>query len=230
MPTGTPADPATTGSGGDGRACGAAGTSNRWLGADVPRGDEYDRRFEKLAAAGVDVHGEADLLASYGPRSVLDAGCGTGRVAIELARRGLDVVGVDVDPAMLEAARRKAPGLRFVEADLETLDLGRRFDIAVMAGNVVLFVREGTEGAVVSRVAAHLEPGGRLVAGFMLREGGLTLARYDALAGAAGLELEDRWATWERDPLARAPTYAVSVHRRSDHRGAVPARPRTRGR
>ena len=44
-------------------------------------------------------------------RRVLDAGCGTGRVAIELARRGIEVVGVDADPDMLERARRRAPQL-----------------------------------------------------------------------------------------------------------------------
>ena len=84
----------------------------------------------------MDVHGEAELVDSYGPGAVLDAGCGTGRVAIELSRRGHDVVGVDVDPAMLEAARAKAPELKWVEGDLTdpTLDLGPAFDIVVMAG------------------------------------------------------------------------------------------------
>lgn len=187
---------------------------NRWLEWRGPRGDDYDRRFEALAASGADVHGEASLVASYGPASVLDAGCGTGRVAIELARRGVDVVGVDADPSMLDVARRKAPRLDWVEADLEALDLGRTFDVALMAGNVLLFVREGAEGPVVAQVARHLAPGGRLVSGFALEPGRLTLARYDALAGAAGLVLEERWATWERAPLPPAPTYAVSVHRR----------------
>ena len=50
--------------------------------------------------------------------SVLDAGCGTGRVAIELARHGVDVVGVDVDASMIGEARRRAPELEWVEADL----------------------------------------------------------------------------------------------------------------
>ena len=56
----------------------------------------YDERWRRMEAAGVNPHGEADFVFSYGPRSVLDAGCGTGRVAIELARRGLDVVGTDL--------------------------------------------------------------------------------------------------------------------------------------
>lgn len=187
---------------------------NPWLDdLGVPRGADYDRRFASLAAAGVDVHGEADLVAALDPRSVLDAGCGTGRVAIELARRGIETVGVDLDPAMLGAARAKAPHLAWVEADLARVDLGRSFDVVVMAGNVMRFVAPGTEGTVLARMAAHLGDGGGLVAGFSLGPPGLELDRYDRLAGDAGLELSARWATWDGDPFEPGDRYAVSVHR-----------------
>src|SRR2546421_3509407 len=66
-------------------------------------------------------HGEADLVFSYGPRCVLDGGCGTGRVAIELSRRGVEVVGVDLDRDMIELARAKAPDLTWINADLGEL-------------------------------------------------------------------------------------------------------------
>ncbi len=186
--------------------------ANRWLAAAVPRGAAYDARFEALAADGAHVHGEADLVAAWGPRTVLDAGCGTGRVAIELARRGIDVVGVDLDPAMLAAARAKAPGLTWVEADLAGLDLGRSFEVVVMAGNVVCFVSPGTEGAVVAAAARHVAPGGRLVAGFTL-ERGVGVEHYDELAAAAGLVPEERFSTWEGAPYTGSEPYAVSVHR-----------------
>jgi len=67
------------------------------------------------------------------PASVLDAGCGTGRVAIELARRGVDVIGVDLDAGMLEQARQKAPDLDWIDGDLATVDLARHFDVVVLA-------------------------------------------------------------------------------------------------
>jgi SAM-dependent methyltransferase len=189
--------------------------TNRWQSADVPRGDTYDERFNALAAAGHDVHGEATLVASYGPRSVLDAGCGTGRVAIELDRRGVEVVGADVDPAMLAAARRKAPHLTWLEHDLaQPLQTDRLFDVVVLAGNVLIFVEPGSEATVIAHLASRLEPGGRLIAGYTLQPGGFDLASHDEAGRRAGLELEDRWSTWDRQAFTAGGSYAVSVHRR----------------
>lgn len=174
--------------------------------------EEYESRFVHDTA-----HGEADLLVSFTPSSVLDAGCGTGRVAIELHRRGLSVVGVDLDPDLLALARAKQPDVAWVEADLATFDLGRHFDVVALPGNVMLFCADHVRAQVVARCAAHVAPGGRLVAGFGLsgEAGAITLDEYDDACAAAGLELEHRWATWDRAPFDRAPTaggYAVSSH------------------
>jgi SAM-dependent methyltransferase len=121
-------------------------------------------------------------------------------------------MGVDLDPAMLDAARRKDPQLEWVCADLASLDLDRRFDVVVMAGNVMIFVEPGTEAPVVARMAAHLAPGGRLIAGFHLGQS-LALDGYDDAAAAAGLVLEARYATWDGDATTPGARYAVSVHR-----------------
>ena len=191
----------------------------RWQSSDAPRGQDYDARWERLAASGVGVHGEADLIESLlsetGGSTVLDAGCGTGRVAIELAARGCAVVGLDADPAMLAAARSKAPDLRWIEADLVDTGahLGEAFDLVALPGNVMIFLDRGTEPDVVGQLAARLRPGGLLVAGFQLQSGRLTLDRYDEITAAAGLQLVDRWATWDREPF-HGGDYAVSVHRR----------------
>ena len=77
----------------------------------------------------------------------------------------------------------------------------------------MIFVAPGTEAAVVEHVAAHLVPGGRLVAGFQLRSGRVTLDEYDACARQAGLVLEARYATWDGEPFEQGGDYAVSVHR-----------------
>jgi SAM-dependent methyltransferase len=175
-------------------------------------GDDYQRRIE-AQLAGEDPHGEVAFVERYTPASVLDAGCGTGRVAIELARRGVEVVGVDADGSMLATARRLAPELDWVHADLADLTLDRTFDLVVMAGNVPLFTPPGTTGAVVAGCARHLAPGGLLVTGFQLG-GGYDLATFDAEVAATGLTLVERYATWDRDPFDDASDYAVSVHRR----------------
>ncbi|MGH3802665.1 MAG: class I SAM-dependent methyltransferase [Pseudonocardiaceae bacterium] len=174
---------------------------------------DYDERWRRLEAAGANPHGEADFVFSYDPRSVLDGGCGTGRVAIELARRGLDVVGTDLDPDMIGLARAKAPELSWVHADLSELDLPTRFDAVVLAGNVIAYVASGRRAAAVIACARHLAPGGRLIAGFQLQEGWPSVADYDRWCDSADLAFEARYATWDRDPSTDMDSYAVSVHR-----------------
>jgi len=190
--------------------------STRWQQTDAPRGDEYDDRWRTLEADGRPIHGEADLvdglLDEIGGSRVLDAGCGTGRVAIELATRGVEVLGADVNPSMLAEARRKAPHITWVHSDIADLDLGRVFDVVVMAGNVPLFTPEDKRAALVAGCARHVAPDGVLIAGFQLgRE--VDLADYDAYCAAAGLELAERYSTWDGDPFPGDGTYALSVHR-----------------
>lgn len=194
--------------------------NTRWQRSDAPRGAEYDARWTALAAQGQNIHGEAEFVAEElgdsGGRTVLDAGCGTGRVAIELARRGFTVSGVDADRPMLAAARAKAPSLTWLHGDLaDPVAVGGidPVDLVLLAGNVMIFLESGTEARVVGNLAERLTPGGRVVAGFSLRDRGLTLDDYDQFAAEAGLLPLARWATWDRQPF-HGGDYAVSVHER----------------
>jgi SAM-dependent methyltransferase len=175
--------------------------------------EDYEARFARLAATGASVHGEADFVAALGPRRVLDAGCGTGRMAIELDLRGFDVVGVDLDDDMLAAARAKPSGVRWVRADLASMELGERFPLVVMAGNVMLFCRVGERAAVVAGLARHLDREGLLVAGYSLRPEGPTVMEYDRFCADAGLELVERYAGWAGEPFAATSDYQLSLHR-----------------
>jgi SAM-dependent methyltransferase len=200
---------------------------NRWEQLTGGRsGEEYAARFAELAERGQDVHGEARLCATLVPAGarVLDAGCGTGRVLIQLAQLGYDGVGVDQDASMLAVARRNAPRLTWLQADLADFDpdasgVGSGFDLVVAAGNVFPLLAPGTESAVAAMLAQALRPGGLLVAGFGLDQEhlpvppSLTLADYDAHCTEAGLTFTDRFATWDADPYDGG-GYAVSVHRR----------------
>lgn len=177
--------------------------------------DEYYTRWQRMEATGQSAHGEADFIEALHPASVLDAGCGMGRVAIELARRGIDVVGVDLDNDLLEYARRSEPVVRWLHVDLATMRLGRLFDVVAMPGNVMIFCRPTDRPTIIQTAADHLESEGVLVSGFELQRAAdaLTLLGYDEVCTASGLELVQRWSTWQADPY-RGGTYAVSVHRR----------------
>ncbi|QOV40858.1 methyltransferase domain-containing protein [Streptomyces ferrugineus] len=189
-------------------------------------GEEYARRFAQLAESGHDVHGEAAFCAALlkPAARILDAGCGTGRIAIRLAELGHDCTGVDVDRSMLAIARRDAPALAWLHGDLAHLDslaLEPGFDLALAAGNVIPLLAPGTEPAVVRQLAAVLRPGGLLITGMgldaehlPLPEPTVTLKDFDRWCTQAGLTLRQRFATWGGDPYHQGGGYAVSVHSR----------------
>lgn len=198
----------------------------RW--EDVARataGDDYAetyaRRFRELEESGQDAHGEATFVADLvsPPARILDAGCGTGRIAIRLASLGYAVVGTDVDERMLEVARGDSPALDWRAADLATLELDAQFDVVLLAGNVIPLLEPGTLDATCRRLAAHTGAGGRVVCGFGYDEAHLppgcpvtSLTSCDAAMETAGLRLVSRYSTWDRAPFEADGGYAVSVH------------------
>lgn len=113
--------------------------------------------------------GDLELYASIATamraRSVLDIGCGTGTFACMLARRGVDVVGVEPAAASLAVARSKpgAERVHWVHGDATALP-ALTVDLATMTGNVAqVFVSDAEWAATLHAVHAGLRPGGRLV-------------------------------------------------------------------
>jgi SAM-dependent methyltransferase len=181
----------------------------------------YIDRFRGMAARGDDLAGEARLIDAMVPRGarILDAGCGTGRVGGILAGRGHEVVGVDLDPALIEAARADHPAAReagrpaptWLVGDLSELALDPPgFDVIVCAGNVMTFLAPDTRRPVLARLRAHLGDDGRAVVGFGAGRGyGFDDFRADA--ADAGLAPSVTLSTWDLRPFHDRADFLVAV-------------------
>lgn len=179
----------------------------------------YIERFRSMARDGADLVGEARLIDAMAPRvaRILDAGCGPGRVGGFLAEAGHHVVGVDVDPVLIEAAEHDHPGPRWLVGDLAELDLPARgiaepFDVIVSAGNVMTFLAPSTRVRVLSRLKAHLKPAGRVVIGF---GAGRDYDFPDFLddSASAGLVTDLLLSTWDLRPFDENSDFLVAIFR-----------------
>ncbi|BCI81389.1 class I SAM-dependent methyltransferase [Mycobacterium sp. SMC-18] len=185
--------------------------------ADPGHSQWYIERFRALARAGEDLVGEArliDAMAARGSR-ILDAGCGPGRIGGYLAAAGHEVVGVDVDPALIAAAEEDHPGPRWLVGDLAELDLPARgipepFDLIVSAGNVMTFVAPSTRVQVLSRLRAHLADNGRVVIGFGAGRD-YEFNQFFQDASRAGLTPDLLLSTWDLRVFTDKSDFLVAV-------------------
>jgi len=195
----------------------------RWFTETQPGHSQwFIERFRTLEAQGHDLLGEArfaDMLLERGSR-VLDAGCGTGRLAEALHAAGHTAFGVDVDPELIAAAETDHPGPAYSVVDLADLTLedvgGEPVDLTICAGNVMVFLAEGTERRVLERLCGVTRPGGRVVLGFR-RGPSYPFEQYDEdladLAARGVARVEHRFSTWHLDPFEPDSDFAVTVLR-----------------
>jgi SAM-dependent methyltransferase len=96
-------------------------------------------------------------------RSLLDVACGTAAHLEHLVGR-YEVEGLDLEPEMLAVARERLPEVRFIEADMASFDLGRRFDAVVCMFSSIGYVRtEKRLRSAIASMARHLESDGVLI-------------------------------------------------------------------
>ncbi len=187
--------------------------------ADAGHSRWYVERFRSMARAGEDLFGEARLVDAMAPRGahILDAGCGPGRVGGYLATAGHHVVGVDVDPVLIEAATQDHPAPRWLVGDLAELDLPARgiaepFDIIVSAGNVMTFLAPSTRVQVLTRLRAHLADDGRAVIGFGAGRD-YAFSEFFGDAAEAGFTPDLLLSTWDLRPFTDQSDFLVAVLR-----------------
>lgn len=195
---------------------------SKWMqkvAADPGHSHWYVDRFRAMARDGADLVGEGRLVDAMAPRGarILDAGCGPGRIGGYLAAAGHHVVGVDVDPVLIEAAEQDHPGPQWLVFDLAELDLPARgiaepFDVIVSAGNVMTFLAPSTRVPVLTRLRAHLADDGRAVIGF---GAGRDYAFDQFLADAAGSGLAPDLllSSWDLRPFADDSEFLVAILR-----------------
>lgn len=157
----------------------------------------FDARLYRLLHRGNP--GDLDFYrdACIGAVTVLELGCGDGRITVPLAAAGHDVTGLDAHPGMLAAARKRRAALprsakiRFVRGDMADFDLARRYDRVLIPYTALYCLDPTARARCLHHVVAHLAPGGRLV--FDLYPG-------DTLAGRPAFEDDEpEWIDALRD-------------------------------
>ena len=136
---------------------------NNNLVADIPFYIEEARK----AAGFENLHPPAKSPGKVG-HPVLELACGTGRLSIRIAQSGVEIVGLDISPSMLEHARAKAKtagvDMEFVEGDCRAFELGRKFALIFMAFNSMQHLDDyDSLAGLFSSVRRHLTPGGRFI-------------------------------------------------------------------
>ena len=117
-----------------------------------------------------DYPAESDALRAHiaanqrsGGTDLLDVACGTG-LHLELLRNGFEVCGIDLDPRLLAVARERLPDVPFIEGDMRTFALGRKFDVVTCLFAAIGYMRTRRDlRRAVGTMAGHLKPGGVLL-------------------------------------------------------------------
>lgn len=100
-------------------------------------------------------------------KGVLEVACGTGRITLRLAKEGVDITGLDLSPELLAVAREKSTGLsniHWVQGDMRTFELGRKFDCVIMPGHSFQFMNTSDEQVqCLGQIKRHLVEDGLLI-------------------------------------------------------------------
>jgi SAM-dependent methyltransferase len=131
------------------------------------------------------------------PTTVLDLGCGTGRLLAELHDHGMPGTGIDLQPLLITWARRTHPQLGLHVGDLRTARLGTTFDLVTCVGNTLSYLHTGTElAAAFDTMRAHSHPG-TLLALATLTGAGRDVHGRGEVATSLGAATVTTASTWD---------------------------------
>jgi SAM-dependent methyltransferase len=134
-------------------------------------------------AFGWDVEEEVDWLYDRlsCPQSLLEPGCGSGRMLESFARRDVEVAGIDLSPRMIELARERLGDRGEVSvADMTDFDLGRTFDAAISPINTLLHLTPQQLTHHLDCMERHLHAGGA----YLVQVGLLDASSHDPFASS----------------------------------------------
>lgn len=156
--------------------------------------------------------------------SVLELGCGWGRVAIPLAHDGHDVFGLDISDSLLELGRARSSEVTWVRADMRAFSLGRTFDrVIIPFSGLYCLLDEASVIAALRCVAAHLSDRGILVFDGYGADAFHALPddpRWDEETFVKTIDaLGTRWDVFERSRWDRALRRIDAVYRHHPHDG-----------
>lgn len=143
-----------------------------------------------------------------GARSALDVGAGNGLLSADLSRRVPDVVAIDVDAEVLDAARGEADGVEWIVGDVMTQPLDRTFDVVA---SIAALHHLPDLPAALRRLAELTSPGGVLAVVGLARSTRVRDFAADALGAVQHRWLSRRRGYWEHDaPTVWPPPHAYS--------------------
>ncbi len=120
----------------------------------------YDNKHEFVSQYGRTLLAEINLSAD---QTILDLGCGTGKLSGDLAAQGANVIGLDSSPQMIEYARKNHPTLKFLVADATKLPFNNQFD-TIFSNAVFHWI--SNQDALLCSIFQSLKPGGVLLCEF----------------------------------------------------------------
>ena len=141
---------------------------------------DHTEVYERIFPFREEVYGFLNSCLPAGGHRALDVGCGPGHYAGRFAQDGLDAVGIDLDPEMVGAARRRHPNATFHVMDMKAAGtLAGPFHLAFCLGNAAAHLDRDAFATVADSIGSLLEPGGTWIVQTVNWDFLLNTGRYD---------------------------------------------------